>query len=250
MDDPAAFRDHFSDRPRDYAAHRPGYPAALVDWLASLPARRDLALDAGCGSGQLSTLLGDRFARVIAIDASAPQLAEASPHARVEYRVARAEDTGLDDATVDLLTVAQAAHWFDVDAFHREARRIVRPGGAVAWISYGVVELDGPAAEVLRAIRAEVASFWPPERRHVESGYRTLDFRFDELDAPPLAIRLPWTADDFANYVETWSATKRAADERGAEIVARFRRDIREAWGDPAQRRDVTWPLVVRAGRV
>ena len=130
------FKDLFSTHSAAYAAHRPTYPAALVDWLAAQCPARDAALDVGCGSGQLSALLADRFRSVIGIDASAAQLAQAEKRANVDYRVAPAEHTGVADRCVDLVTAAQAAHWFDRPAFYAEAKRVGRKDA----VRYALIE--------------------------------------------------------------------------------------------------------------
>src|SRR5215471_1636649 len=136
------FKDHFSGVASGYAAYRPTYPPAVVEYLAGLIPRPEVAWDAGCGSGQLSTLLAARFARVIATDPSAAQLAQARPHPAVEYRQASAEVSGLDGGSVDLAVAAQAAHWFDLPRYYAEVRRVVRSGGLVALLAYGVVHVD------------------------------------------------------------------------------------------------------------
>src|SRR5207249_7256547 len=121
------FQDHFSDKAAGYAAYRPVYPPALVDALAALAPGRGLAWDAGCGSGQLSLLLAQRFDRVIATDASADQIAHATAHPKVEYRCAPAEASGLADGIADLAVAAQAAHWFDLPDYYAEVRRVAPP---------------------------------------------------------------------------------------------------------------------------
>jgi SAM-dependent methyltransferase len=243
------FKDHFSSHAERYAAHRPTYPAALVDYLAGVAPALDIALDCGCGTGQLSVPLAARFARVVATDASAAQIQNAEAHPRVEYRTAPAERSGLRDASADLITVAQAAHWLDLDRFYDEARRVARPGGALAMISYGVVEVEGrPDAVVHRFYYDIIGSYWPPERRHVDAGYRTLPFPFPELDPPRLAIEVSWSLPDFIGYVDTWSAVRAAEQQVGREMIDVFFRDLAEAWGDSATRRGVRWPLAVRVG--
>jgi SAM-dependent methyltransferase len=137
------FKDHFSTHAAGYAAHRPRYPTALVEYLAEIAPSLHLALDCGCGTGQLSVRLASRFERVVATDASASQIANAEPHDRVEYRVAPAEKSGLPDGTVDLITVAQAAHWLDLDSFYGEVRRVARHDGVVALVTYGVLHVEG-----------------------------------------------------------------------------------------------------------
>jgi SAM-dependent methyltransferase len=247
----APFKDHFSDRSAAYAQHRPGYPPALALWLAEQAPSRGLALDCGCGSGQFSTLLAEAFERVVALDASPQQVANASPHPRVEYRVATGEDTGLPAASVDLLSVAQAAHWFDLDAFYAEARRVLRPGGVIALITYNIIEIDGDVGALMRRFYHDVVGpFWPPERRHVESGYRELPFPFDETPAPALAMTARWGLDDLLGYVDTWSAVRAAEKTLGREPWERLAAELRTIWGPPAERREIRWPLSLRVGRV
>ncbi len=246
----SSFKDHFSSHAAYYAAHRPTYPPALVAYLASLPERRALALDSGCGAGQLSAALGDVFEQVIATDASAEQIAHAAPHRHVEYRCAPAERSGLADHSVDLATVAQAAHWFDLDAFYAEMRRVLRPGGALALITYGVTLTDGAAGEVLSHFYYDVIGpYWPPERVHVESGYRDFAFPFREEIAPPIDMRALWTLDRLIGYADTRSAVRQAEKALGRAPVVRFRADIAAAWGDPAQPHEIRWPLSLRVGR-
>lgn len=245
------FKDHFSDRASGYAAHRPTYPRELVDYLASLCPAATLALDCGCGTGQLAVLLAERFQRVVATDASARQIEHAEPHERVTYRVAPAERSGLPDASVDLVSVAQAAHWFDLPAFYAEARRVGRPGAILALVTYGVIRADAAVDAVVQRFYADVVGpYWPPERRHVEEGYRSLDFPFDELHAPPMAIRVAWTLDDLIGYVDTWSAVRGAERALGRSPVAHFRSALSAVWGDPAGRRTVAFPLSLRVGRL
>ena len=245
------FKDHFSARSADYAAYRPTYPLSVVEYLAGVCAEPDVAVDVGCGTGQLSVLLAERFRRVIATDASARQIEQAEPHERVEYRVAPAENTGLPDASVDLVAAAQAAHWFDLPAFYAEVRRIGKPGAVLALITYGVVEADSDIGPVIgHFYRDVVGPYWPPERRHVENGYRDFDFPFREFAAPPLAIEVSWRAADLIGYADTWSAVRGAEKALGRQAIERFQRDLLEAWGDPEQRRTIRFPLSFRIGRI
>lgn len=249
----AAFRDHFSTGSADYATHRPTYPCALVDFLADAAPGRDVALDACCGTGQLATRLAARFARVVATDASAAQIGSAVPHERVTYRVAPAERSGLADGSADLVAVAQAAHWLDLDPFYDEVRRIARrPGAVVALVSYGVMQLADPAAEtvVQRFYRDALGPYWPPERRHVEDGYRSLQFPFTPVEAPALSMEAAWDLRALLGYVETWSAVRAAGAAVGRASIEAFRADLARAWGDPELARGVRWPLSLRVGRV
>lgn len=245
------FKDHFSQVAAAYAAHRPSYPAALIDFLARLAPALHLAWDAGCGSGQLSRLLAGPFARVIATDASPDQIAQAVAHPRVEYRCAPADASGLPDGVADLATAAQAAHWFDLPAYYAEVRRVARPGGIVALIGYGVVATGDQLDAIIQPFYRDVLGrHWPPERRHVDEGYRALAFPFQEFDAPALEIRLDWRLEELLGYVGTWSAVGALERAEGAGPFAAFRRALADAWGPPATVRPVNWPLALRVGRV
>jgi SAM-dependent methyltransferase len=246
-----SFKDHFSTKSGDYAAYRPTYPHALVDYLAGLCPQTDLALDVGCGTGQLSVLLADRFERVIATDASAPQIEKAQAHDRVEYHVAKAEQSGLAAASADLITAGQAAHWFNLDAFYAEVRRVGKPGAVLALITYGVIEADPDIDPLVRHFYKDVVGpYWPPERRHVEEGYRSFAFPFEEWTAPPLAIEVPWRASDLLGYVDTWSAVRGLEAAQGRQPVEEFGRELQALWGEPERRRPIRFPLSLRVGRL
>jgi SAM-dependent methyltransferase len=246
-----AFKDHFSGAAAGYAAHRPAYPRKVAEALAARAPRRSTAWDAGCGSGQLSTVLAEVFASVVATDASAAQVAAATAHPRVRYLVAPAEASGLEADSIDCATAAQAVHWFDLDAYYREVRRVVRPGGLLALITYALMDITPAVDRVVRDFYAgPLEEHWPPERRLVENGYRSLPFAFPEVEAPPLALRHRWNAASVLGYVGTWSAVQALRRAGGEAELERFARELNAAWGDPEEAREVRWPLSLRLGRV
>ncbi len=239
---------HHSDVAKQYAAYRPHYPPALVEALAARCTRHDLAWDAGCGSGQLSVALAGRFARVIASDPSREQIAAAKAHAGVEYRVEPAEHSTLGDASVDLAVAAQAAHWFDWPAYVAEVARVARPGALVALVSYGILELAGEAGTIVARYYADVGPYWPPGRQHVETGSRDLAWPWPELPAPAIAMVEPWTRDELAGYIATWSATTRHVKALGPARYDALCGELARVWPD-GERREVRWPLAIRLAR-
>ena len=248
MIDPG-FKDHFSARAKGYAQFRPSYPAALFDWLAGLAPGCSLAWDAGTGSGQAARPLAERFERVVATDASAQQIDEAEPHPRIAYRIARERDSGLAEASCDLVTAAQALHWFDIPAFFAEARRVLLPGGVIAVWTYAGPALDEPGSnEVLQEYVRLMDPWWPPERTLVETGYRTVAFPFVEVSAPPFELDLHPTRAELEGYLRTWSAHQRYTATHGDDPVVAVEARLAPIW--PAgERRRLHWPLTVRAGR-
>ncbi len=249
------FKDHFSGNSADYAAYRPDYPAALFAWLAAQAPGRTLAWDCATGSGQAALGLAPHFQRVEATDASVDQIAQARPHARVNYRVAPAEAPGLPSASVDLVTVAQAAHWFDLPVFHAEVKRVLRPDGVLAIWCYERLRVEPALDEVIDAFYGQrLGPYWPPERRHVETGYRDLDFPFRELEGPAFAMDAAWNLDQLLGYFATWSAVKACRRETGDDPLPALRDRLASIWlasgVSLAAPKNIKWPLSLRLGRI
>jgi len=213
--------------------------------------RQGVAWDCATGSGQAAIGLARHFPRVIASDASEAQIAHAIPHPAVEYRVARAEQSGLAAGSVDLVTVAQALHWLDRTAFYAEARRVLAPGGMVAAWCYVLVRIDPAVDGVMEAFyRDTIGPYWPPERRITDERYRTIAFPFAEVATPEFTMEQALTLDELAGYVRTWSGTRRYVERNGCDPVDDLVIKLREHWADPAARRLARWPVHMRAGRV
>jgi SAM-dependent methyltransferase len=245
----SAFTDHFSGVSPDYARFRPRYPEALFDHLAALAPGRELAWDCATGSGQAAVPLAGRFARVVATDASAAQLAHAESHPHIEYRVTRAEESGLESRSVDLITVAQALHWLELPLFHAEVKRVLRPGGVVAAWCYARLVADDGIQGVLDHFYDEVVGpHWPAERRLVEDGYRSLEFPFRDLRPPTFTVEAEFTLSEFGGYLRTWSATQRYTRAHAEDPVPPLLRRLEPLWGGFDRRRTITWPLALRIG--
>jgi len=215
-----------------------------------LAPRRLLAWDCATGNGQAARDLARWFDRVVATDASAEQVAYAPPAPNVEYRVERAEATSLAAGSVDLVTVAQALHWLDVDHFYGEVRRVTVSGGVLAAWSYGACHAGQDVEPLLREFESgTLAPYWHPRRRWVDEGYRTVPFPFAEITAPRLELRVRWTLRELGRYLESWSAVDACRRARGQDPVAPLLERMRTSWQD-GEPREVTWPLSLRVGRV
>ncbi len=243
------FKDHFSSHSDAYERYRPGYAPALYEWLAAQSPGTRLAVDVATGNGQAALGLAEHFDAVIATDASAAQLAAARPHPRVEYRPEPAEAIGIADRSADLVVAAQAAHWFDWNAFVAEVQRVLRPGGLLAVWSYGKFRATPAIERLVQDFScAVVGPFWPRERRHVEEGYRDLVPPFPAVEAPPFEMRADWDLESALGYIGTWSAVKRYRERCGRDPVALIAAPLAAAWGPG--RRALAWPLALRAARV
>ncbi len=242
------FKDHFSTQSDGYAKYRPTYPAELFQFLASTASAHTLAWDCATGSGQAAVALTEFFSTVVASDASRAQIDAAMPHAAVEYRVATAEQSGLSDASVDLLAVGQAFHWFDEDMFFKEARRVLRPDGVLAVWAYEICEVSERCDAIVDSLyRDIVGEYWPPERAMIEQGYAGVAMPGVPIPAPALTMSLEWHAAEMLGYLRTWSACERYKAEKGSDPVEEISAQLESTWG--AGRRRVVWPLVIKVSR-
>ena len=246
-----AFPDLFSAHASTYAAARPEYPDDLYRFLATLPPARDAAWDCATGNGQAARDLARYFRRVIATDASAAQIALAARLPNVEYHVATAEQSGVSDRSVQLVTVAQALHWLDHDRFYPEVRRVTAPGGVIAAWSYGACSAGPDVEPLLREFEFDtVGAYWHEGRRWVDEGYRTIPFPFPEIPAPTFRLRVRWNLRQLGLYLSSWSAVAAFRRDRGEDPVPRLLDRIAHHWGAPDAMREVHWPLALRIGRV
>ena len=242
--------DHFSGHATDYARFRPNYPERLFDWLAAQTAGHDRAWDVGCGNGQASLPLATHYAQVVATDLSAEQIAQAPAHPRIRYHAAPSHLSGLADASCDLVTIAQALHWFDFDAFYAEVRRVLKPGGLIAAWTYQLLRADPAIDAVLEDFyRRQLGPHWPPERRWVDLGYREMPFPFSEIATPAMEIRLEWSLPDLLAYLGTWSATQRCIQAEARDPTLALGERLAPLWGPPDTLRTIIWPMALRAGR-
>ena len=242
------FKDYFSRQAADYATYRPRYPADLFAWLGQQCQQRTLAWDCATGNGQAAIALTQYFQQIIATDGSADQLSQATRHPQITYRIALAEQSELHPQTMDLITVAQAVHWFQLEKFYAEVHRVLQPKGLLAVWCYGVPILDSSPLDAVLVdfYRNTLEPFWPPERRIVEAGYRTLPFPFEEIVAPAFAMQVAWTLPQLLGYLFTWSGTQKFIAAEQYNPLEKLAEQLSAAWtGD---RQSMHWPINLRAG--
>jgi ubiquinone/menaquinone biosynthesis C-methylase UbiE len=246
----APFKDYFSTQASNYARFRPHYPDALFEVVAGLARGHDTAWDCATGNGQVAIGLTPYFQKIYATDASADQIAHAFPHEQIEYRVALAEQSGLPDCSIDLVTVGLALHWLDLDPFYAEVHRVLRPGGAIAvWCTDVPVLPSAPSG-----LRQAVLQFYeaidahkPPEVDLVSDRYQTIPFPFEEVVTPEFNRVADWSVDNLLGYFTTWSATTQLREQLGDGAISELFDAIRAQWGTTDVRR-VQWLISMRAG--
>jgi SAM-dependent methyltransferase len=193
--------------------------------------------------------LARHFERVIAVDGSVSQLVRALPAVGVQYVAGLAERLPLRAGCAELVTAAQAAHWFDFERFYAECRRVLRPGGLVAAWTYEKFHVDPALDAVVDHFYVDVVGrFWPPERRYVEARYRNLPFPLDEEPAPAFTLVTEWNLDQALGYFDSWSAVQRCRDSTGTDPLPALRRALEPHWAGRLRR--LEWPLHLRVGRV
>ncbi|MCW8846869.1 MAG: methyltransferase domain-containing protein [Gammaproteobacteria bacterium] len=246
----SGFSDHFSGMARAYQSFRPHYSPELFQLLADLAPSRERAWDCGAGGGQAARGLFDHFDQVIASDASYAQILTCR-NPGLDRLCCLAEVVPLKDHCVDLVTVAQALHWFDRDRFYAEVRRILRPGGVIAVWTYQLLSISPEIDPLLRRLHTEtLGGDWPPERAMVEQGYANLDFPFSELSLAAPSMWANWDLQAVMGYLSTWSAVSRYRLRVGQDPLPALERELSKRWPSNAEKLPVTWQLAMRVGRV
>jgi len=240
----------FGEVAEAYAEYRPSYPDELYQHLEFVGGPFESAWDCATGNGQAAVDLTRIADSVVATDVDERQLAAAVDHPDVDYRVASAEDSGLPDASMDLVTVATALHWFDLDAFFAELDRVLAPGGLFAAWCYNTVDVNYRIDSVIARLTDEILDDdWDPRVRHIQNEYADIDLPIEDLEPPELCCTMEWTFEDFTGFLSTWSAYRDHQDRYGEESLDSIRRELAEAWGPPEKRRTAEVPLFVRIGR-
>ncbi len=240
-------KDNFSTNSSQYAQFRPKYPAELFSFLENRVELKGAAWDCGTGNGQVAGELAKFFKRVEATDISQQQLENAVKVSNINYSLQPAEKTNFPDNSFDLITVAQAIHWFDFSQFYKEVNRILKPGGIIAIIGYGLFKSNEQTNDLINHFyRNIVGPYWDPERRYLEDGYRSIQFPFEEIQTPDLEMEFSWDFEHLIGYLKTWSAVKHFQNKNGYDPVDVISEDLRTAFGE---HRLVKFPLFLRLGQ-
>ena len=241
------FKDHFSDASDDYLRFRPHYPEALFFYLSSLTKNTHVAWDCATGNGQAAFALAKYFDKVIGTDASKNQITHAQPASNITYRVETVEQSTFNNHSVDLITVAQALHWFDMDVFSTEITRVLKPGGIVAAWTYGLFNINPKLDKLINTLyHTKLSPFWPPERVNIENGYASLQLPLKEIPSPNFQMQVKWNLEQLMGYLGTWSAVKKYKLHFNVDPVVELTEPLLSAWGKPSQQLVIRWPLTLK----
>jgi SAM-dependent methyltransferase len=244
------FKDYFSGHASEYAKYRPTYPTSLFAYLASLSLAHELAWDCATGNGQAALGLVPYYKKIIATDASAQQIQSAQLHPQIRYQVMPAEKTIITEQSIDLICVAQALHWFNLEAFYKEVERVLKPSGILAAWTYTLVETNN--AEINKIIHTLywniTQGYWAPERRFVDEEYKTIPFPFRTITTPKFFMETQWNLTQLIGYLNTWSGVKNYMNKRGQNPIELIEQQLSQAWGNSEQTQLIRWPLHVLIG--
>lgn len=241
-------KDNFSTQAVAYATYRPHYPQEMIQYIMSFVAEQHTALDLATGNGQVAKALAPYFDKVYATDISAKQLENAQAADAIYYSVGSAEETGFENNTFDLVTVAQAVHWFKFDTFYKEVARILKPNGLFAILGYGLLKTNPDAdALIWRLYRDVLVAYWDAERHYIDENYATIPFPLQEIETEKFYNRFNWTFEQLIGYFNTWSAMQHYIKEHGKNPVDSIKEELKVVW--EVSDKQVTFPLLLRLGR-
>lgn len=242
-------KDNFSTQAQDYSKFRPHYPAEMIDYIVSFVKFKDCALDVATGNGQVASVLSQYFKQVFGTDISEKQLENAIRKDNIIYKNEPAEQMGFADNRFDLITVAQAIHWFDFDAFYGEVKRVLKPDGIFAVMGYGLFYADADTDAIIDSFYDDViGEYWDPERRYIDEEYTSIPFPFQEIKAAKFTNEFAWDFDQLIGYLETWSAVQHYIKKNGTNPLDIIREDLKACWEKSDKK--VYFPLLLRIGKL
>jgi len=242
-------KDNFSVQAKEYAQFRPYYPAGMISYIVSLVNNKCTALDVATGNGQVAAALAPYFEQVYATDISAKQLQNATPAPNLIYKEGNAEHLDFENEKFDLITVAQAIHWFRFDDFYTEVRRTLKPDGLLAIMGYGLFYTNPETDKILNHFYKDIVGpYWDAERKYIDDNYTTIPFPFTEIEAKKFTNHFVWTFDQLTGYLETWSATQHYIKQKGTNPIDIIRDNLQQSW--EANNKQVTFPLLLRLGKI
>ena len=242
-------KDNFSKQSDLYSKFRPGYPKQLFEFLLPLLPVKKSAWDCGTGNGQLAVTLSKYFTEVYATDISAAQITNATKKKNIIYSVQSAEDTKLPDNKFDLITVAQAIHWFDFEKFYRQVNKTLKHGGIIAIIGYDVFKINKEIDLLINEFyRKTTGPYWDKERIHIDHHYTNIPFPFKEIDTPDFAMNYNWEFEQVIGYLNTWSAVQHYIRKNNENPVEKFSDELQKVWSNVLKRK-VSFPVFMRTAR-
>ena len=241
----------FGGHAKLYAEARPIYPQEIYTYIASLCAKTDAVWDCATGTGQAALPLAEIFTKVYATDINEKQIAVAESRKNISYSVASAENTGFADESFDLVTVAQALHWFDYENFWLEIERVLKPSGVfVAW-GYDWTKINFDIDfKIEKNLFDLLTDYWNPKARILWGGYKPekVSFPYELIETPSFTIDLHWNLDQLFQYFLSWSSTQVYIKDNGTDLIENAKQEVQNVWGNPEKTKLIQWPIHMLVG--
>lgn len=242
-------KDNFSKQASGYSKFRPQYPDELIEYVVSFVQNKGQALDIATGNGQVASKLSPFFETVYGTDISQKQLDNAIQADNIIYQLSAAEKMTFENQKFDLITVAQAVHWFDFDVFYKEIYRILKPDGIFAVMGYGLFSTNAHSDVILNHFYYNIVGlYWDKERKYLDENYETIPFPFDEITVKKFRNQLSWTFEELTGYLETWSATQHYISKNHQNPIDLIRNELQSSW--EKNNKQVSFPLLLRIGKL
>ncbi|HPM30911.1 MAG TPA: class I SAM-dependent methyltransferase [Chryseolinea sp.] len=243
-------KDLFSDHASIYAAFRPTYPDALYEFIFKHNASKTKAWDCATGNGQVASYLAHHFKEVKASDISQQQLDTAVKATNIFYSISPAEKTPFPDSEFDLITVGQALHWFSVNDFFNEVKRVGKQDAMLAVWGYTLCSVN-PEIDILFSdyYTNIVGPYWDSARKLIENEYRDIEFPFEEIPSPKFEIQVSWTLEHYEGYLRSWSATQKYIKANDTDPLVTLLEKLKLLW-KPGTARSATFPVFLRLCKI
>lgn len=243
-----ALKDRFSVQSTEYATYRPSYPESLFDFLLANVIAKHTALDVATGNGQVASQLADSFVNVIATDISDKQLKHAVAKKNIHYQQAPAEKLITDPSSIDLITVGQAAHWFDLPKFFDAVDIMLKPGGLLALFGYSLPTVDKEVDFAMKYVYQEIlGTYWDKERKMVDDQYANIAFPYSQINHPDFIQEYVWTSEQYLGYIGTWSAVQLYQQKLHIDLKEEIKNRFKEVWN--CETKKVRFPIFLLAGK-
>jgi ubiquinone/menaquinone biosynthesis C-methylase UbiE len=243
-------KDLFSWDSKQYAKFRPTYPANLYQFVFQRIKENKMAWDCGTGNGQVAQVLASHFEHVFATDISQKQLNEAVQLPNIQYLCCDEKQTPLVSNSIDLITVGQAMHWFEVDKFYEEVYRVAKKGAIIATWGYSLLQISPPIDKLIYLFYKEkIGSFWDAERKHVDEAYQNLPFPFEKIEIPNFQMQFSWNLYELEGYLHTWSSVGKFVRKEGYNPVHELVSSLKPFW-EGNEEKMIVFPIFAKLGRI
>lgn len=229
------YMNHFANKAAEYHQFRPRYPKELFDYILQLTPNHQRAWDVGTGNGQAAVALSPYFKEIIATDLKQGQLDMAEKKTNIRYIACPAEKVPLEDKSVDLITIAQALHWFNFDDFYQEVRRVAKPGCLISAWCYTLISISPKIDQQINHLYSDILGdkYWPKERRYIDNAYTDIPFPFKQIKTPTFSIERSLNLYQLIGYLNTWSALQEYKAQNNNQNPLDFiMDDLKKLWGN------------------